>query len=69
MMVLVVTACPGGLRGDLSKWLIELTPGTFVGRPTARVRELLWERTVDPNSPASLGTHRFRWCHVNDAPT
>ena len=47
MMVLVVTACPAGLRGDLSKWLIELTPGTFVGRPTARVRELLWERTVD----------------------
>ena len=39
MMVLVVTACPAGLRGDLSKWLIELTPGTFVGRPAARVRE------------------------------
>lgn len=30
MMVLVVTACPAGLRGDLSKCLIELTPGTFV---------------------------------------
>lgn len=47
MMVLVVTSCPAGLRGDLSKWLIELTPGTFVGSPSARVRDLLWKRTVD----------------------
>lgn len=47
MMVLVVTACPAGLRGDLTKWLMELSPGVFVGNPSARVRELLWERTVD----------------------
>ena len=47
MMVLVVTACPAGLRGDLSKWLIELTPGVFVGRPSARIRDLLWERTTE----------------------
>ena len=47
MMVLVVTACPAGLRGDLTKWLIELTPGTFVGSPSARVRDLLWDRTTD----------------------
>lgn len=47
MIVLVVTACPAGLRGDLSKWLIELTPGVFVGRPSARIRDLLWERTVE----------------------
>lgn len=47
MMVLVVTACPAGLRGDLTKWLTELTPGTFVGAPSARVRDLLWNRTTD----------------------
>lgn len=46
-MVLVVTACPAGLRGDLCKWLTELTPGVFAGRPSARVRELIWERTVN----------------------
>nr|WP_231375997.1 type I-E CRISPR-associated endoribonuclease Cas2e [Corynebacterium aquatimens] len=44
-MVLVVTACPSGLRGDLTKWLVELAPGTFVGSPSARIRELLWSRT------------------------
>ena len=47
MMVLVVTACPAGLRGDLTKWLMELSPGVFVGNPSARIRELLWDRTVD----------------------
>ncbi len=46
MMVLDVTAVPAGLRGDLTKWLIEIAPGVFVGNPSARVRDLLWERTV-----------------------
>ncbi|AJE34207.1 MAG: type I-E CRISPR-associated endoribonuclease Cas2 [Corynebacterium humireducens] len=47
MIVLVVTACPAGLRGDLTKWLSEISPGVFVGRPSARIRDLLWERTVE----------------------
>lgn len=47
MMVLVLSACPAGLRGDLTKWLMEVSPGVFVGRPTARIRELLWERTIE----------------------
>ncbi|AWB84751.1 type I-E CRISPR-associated endoribonuclease Cas2e [Corynebacterium liangguodongii] len=46
MMVLVITACPAGLRGDVTKWLLEIAPGVFVGRPTARIRDLLWERTI-----------------------
>lgn len=47
MVVLVVTACPEGLRGDCSKWLLEIAPGVFVGRPSARIRDLLWDRTVE----------------------
>ncbi|MDO5645747.1 MAG: type I-E CRISPR-associated endoribonuclease Cas2e [Dermabacter sp.] len=47
MMTLVLTACPAGLRGDLTKWLMEISPGVFVGRPTARVREHLWDRTLE----------------------
>lgn len=46
MMVLVVTACPSGLRGDITKWLLEISPGVFVGRPSARIRDLIWERCV-----------------------
>ena len=47
MMVLVITACPAGLRGDLTKWLVEIAPGTFVGKPSARIRVLLWQRTTE----------------------
>ncbi|GAB3597971.1 type I-E CRISPR-associated endoribonuclease Cas2e [Microbacterium tumbae] len=46
MIVLVLTACPPGLRGFLTRWLIEISAGVFVGKVTRRVRELLWERTV-----------------------
>ena len=46
MVVLVLTACPPGLRGDVSRWLLEIAPGVFVGRLSARVRELLWDRVV-----------------------
>lgn len=47
MMVLVLTACPAGLRGDLTKWLLEVSPGTFVGNVSARIREKLWKRTQE----------------------
>lgn len=47
MMTLVLTACPPGLRGDLTKWLMEISPGVFVGRPSARVRDELWLRTIE----------------------
>lgn len=44
MMVLVLTATPPGLRGDLTKWLLEISPGVFVGNVNTRVREKLWDR-------------------------
>lgn len=47
MMTLVLTACPPGLRGDLTKWLMEISPGVFVGRPSARIRDQLWLRAVE----------------------
>lgn len=47
MVVVVLSACPAGLRGDLSKWLLEISAGVFVGFVSARVRELLWERIIE----------------------
>lgn len=44
MIVLVLTAVPAGMRGDLSRWLLEVAPGVFVGRVSRRVREMLWLR-------------------------
>lgn len=47
MVVMVLTACPPGVRGDLSKWLLEIAPGVFVGHVNARVRERLWARILE----------------------
>ncbi|NEG54817.1 type I-E CRISPR-associated endoribonuclease Cas2e [Bifidobacterium platyrrhinorum] len=47
MVVIVLTACPVGLRGDLTRWLLEISAGVFVGHVSAKVRDRLWERIVD----------------------
>lgn len=47
MMVLNLTNCPAGLRGDLTKWLFEIAPGVFVGQVSARVRDELWVRVKE----------------------
>lgn len=44
MIVVVLSACPSGLRGDLTRWLFEVSAGVFVGKVSARIREHLWER-------------------------
>lgn len=46
MMTIVLTAVPPGLRGDLTKWLVEISSGVFVGSVSARVRDQLWARVV-----------------------
>ena len=45
MIVLCVTNCPPGLRGDLSKWLSEVNTGVYIGKLSAKVRDELWNRT------------------------
>lgn len=47
MVVFVLTACPPGVRGDLTRWLLEIAPGVFVGQVTARVRDRLWSRVCE----------------------
>jgi CRISPR-associated protein Cas2 len=44
MLVLTLTHCPPALRGDVTKWLLEIDQGVYVGNVSARVRDLLWER-------------------------
>ena len=39
MIVITMTDCPIGLRGDLTKWLLEVSAGAFVGQVRARVRD------------------------------
>ncbi|MGW9046970.1 type I-E CRISPR-associated endoribonuclease Cas2e [Streptomyces lydicus] len=42
MTVIILTNCPAGLRGFLTRWLLEISPGVFLGAPSARVRQALW---------------------------
>lgn len=44
MTVLVVSRVVPGLRGALTRWMIELHPGVFVGTMSARVRDGLWDK-------------------------
>ena len=43
MLVLVLSAVPAGVRGHVTRWLLEISPGVFVGSVSRRVREALWE--------------------------
>lgn len=47
MVVLMLTACPAGLRGHLTRWMLEIGPGVFVGRLSARVRDRMWARVLE----------------------
>jgi CRISPR-associated protein Cas2 len=46
MTVIILTDCPLSLRGDLTKWLLEVNAGVFVGRVSKRVRDHLWDRVI-----------------------
>lgn len=43
MTIMIMERVSPSLRGHLSKWLIEVKAGVFVGRISALVRDLLWQ--------------------------
>ncbi len=43
MVVLVLERVPVSLRGELTRWLLEVRAGVFVGDVSALVRDKLWE--------------------------
>lgn len=47
MIVITLSDCPPALRGDLTRWLQEISTGVYVGHVSARVRDELWERVRD----------------------
>lgn len=59
MIVLILQNAPTGLRGELSRWMIEPRAGVFVGTTSALVREKLWEKTVKA-SPEGGGIMIYR---------
>lgn len=44
MVVIAMECAPENVRGELTRWFLELKPGVFVGNVNARIRDSLWER-------------------------
>ncbi|MBP6997144.1 MAG: type I-E CRISPR-associated endoribonuclease Cas2 [Phycicoccus sp.] len=47
MTVVVLVAAPPGLRGHLTRWMIEVQAGVFVGSLSMRIRDRLWATLAD----------------------
>ena len=47
MVVLTITNCPPALRGTLSRWMFEIHTGVYVGKMSAKVRDLLWDKVCE----------------------
>ncbi|MFN8104983.1 MAG: type I-E CRISPR-associated endoribonuclease Cas2e [Acidimicrobiia bacterium] len=47
MTVVVLVAAPEGLRGHLTRWMVEVAAGVFVGQPNRRIRNGLWDVLSD----------------------
>ena len=47
MIVIIMEKVPLGLRGELTRWLLEPHTGVFVGHVSAMVREQLWAKCCE----------------------
>lgn len=52
MTVIVLDRAPEVVRGELTRWFLELNPGVFAGKVNVRIRELLWQRIVQLSDTA-----------------
>lgn len=43
MVVMVLENAPTSVRGELTRWMLELRAGVFVGNISAAVRDALWQ--------------------------
>lgn len=49
MTVIIVERATPALRGQLTRWMLEVRAGVFVGSVSPRVREKLWALTTSRN--------------------
>jgi len=47
MLVIVTENVPPRLRGRLAVWLVEARAGVYVGNPSRRLREFIWEQVLE----------------------
>ena len=64
MLVIVTEAIPDRLRGYLSRWMLEVRAGVFIGKYSVRVREML-EKTIRKN--IETGNVVIAWSANNES--
>jgi len=47
MVIMTTESVPPKLSGTLSRWLIEIQPGVFIGNASPVIRDLLWQRALE----------------------
>ena len=55
MVVIAMDCASESVRGELTRWFLELKPGVFVGNVNTRIRSLLWERICLNSDCQALG--------------
>lgn len=54
MLVIVLENASDLLRGMLTRWVIEVKPGVYTGRLSAKVRDKLWEMIEEHHPRGAL---------------
>ena len=49
MVVMILEKVKPSLRGELTRWLIEVKPGVYIGHVNGMVRDKLWEYCSQDN--------------------
>ncbi len=47
MLVIVTENVPPRLRGRLAVWLLEIRAGVYIGNPSKRLREFIWNQVQE----------------------
>ena len=47
MLLMILEKQRASLKGALSRWLLEIRPGVFLGNPNQRVRDELWKKVTN----------------------
>lgn len=54
MVIMILEKVPPSVRGDLSRWLIKVRTGVYIGHVSARVRDKLWAKCVEKRRAGSV---------------
>jgi len=63
MMVLVLSRTPSRLRGVVTRWLLEVQEGVYVGNVSSAIRQRIWQRVL---SDIGKGRALLVWPGTNE---